>query len=231
MGEPEGFILIGGASRRMGRDKAELKLGELDFVQRIAQSLHAVAKSVRLVGSRVDERRWSIPLIRDQYAGCGALGGLHAALAACQADWALIVACDLPFVSAPFLRFLTERATTDTEAVIPRQRDARLQPLCALYRRAPCLTAITALLQQGEKRVHTLLARLERVRAVAWEEYAALPNSEWLLFNVNSPDDYARACALLACGAFDVAQSSAEQQTCAISDESGAERREDHPRL
>lgn len=233
MSETEGFILVGGASRRMGRDKAELKLGEIDFVQRIAQSLRAVTNSVRLVGSKVNERRWSIPLVRDRYVGCGALGGLHAALAACQAEWALIVACDLPFVSPPFLRLLAERTAPDHEAVVPLQRDARPQPLCALYRREPCLAAVAELLERGERRVHALLANLQRVRTVTWEEYAALPSSEWLLFNVNSPGDYARACALLASGRFDVARSPTAEHTRArfAGGESSAEENADHSSL
>src|SRR5688572_19450540 len=89
----EGFILTGGASSRMGSDKAQLKMGEYSFTELIATALSAVAHPVRSVSATPAAagsllRLTNVPDIFPQW---GALGGLHAALAACNSPWAVVV--------------------------------------------------------------------------------------------------------------------------------------------
>src|SRR4030095_16562846 len=95
------FILAGGQSRRMGTDKARLTLQGQSFVERVAAELAAVTPSVTIVGNRrsATQAGINLPIVSDVYPDCGALGGVHAALSACLATWALIVACDFPFVT------------------------------------------------------------------------------------------------------------------------------------
>src|SRR3982751_3045935 len=133
--EIEGFILVGGASRRMGADKAELKLGHRSFVERVAEALAAIAAEVSVVGDRDETQIHHLKVVRDVYPAWGALGGLHGALSACRKRWAAVVACDLPFVTGElFVRLASLRENFD--AVVPVQPDGRLQPLFALYRAA-----------------------------------------------------------------------------------------------
>ncbi|HYG82174.1 MAG TPA: NTP transferase domain-containing protein, partial [Pyrinomonadaceae bacterium] len=134
MQDVEGFILVGGRSSRMGRDKARLTLGGLDFVGRIRDALAALTARVTLVGPAERCAAWPrLPSVPDFYVEWGALGGLHAAAAAARAEWAVVVACDLPFVTGElFVRLASLRENFD--AVVPVQRDGRRQPLCALYR-------------------------------------------------------------------------------------------------
>ncbi|HEX8144267.1 MAG TPA: molybdenum cofactor guanylyltransferase [Pyrinomonadaceae bacterium] len=189
--EIEGFILAGGASRRMGTDKAGLKLGGVSFVERIAGALYAVTLDIRLVGARDERLAGAFPVVEDVFPGWGALGGLHAALAACRAPWALVVACDLPFVTGElFMRLASLRENFD--AVVPVQTDGRLQPLCALYRREACAPRAARLIAAGERRPRYLLPEIE-TRRVAPTELADLQDSELFLTNVNTPDDFARA--------------------------------------
>src|SRR5689334_14364995 len=138
----QGFILAGGQSRRMGRDKAHLLIENETFVDRIAATLEEVANSITLVGARQSHPRFSSA--PDVYPGWGALGGLHAALAACASKWAIVVACDLPFVTAGLFKHLAS-LRTDHDAVVPLQSDGRPQPLAALYRIEPCLARATQL--------------------------------------------------------------------------------------
>src|SRR4051812_1586009 len=96
----EGFILVGGASSRMGTDKARLELDGRSFVERISAALACVTERVSVVGAREGtSAAWALPVVPDVYAKWGALGGLHGALAACRAPWAAVIACDLPFVT------------------------------------------------------------------------------------------------------------------------------------
>ena len=96
-------ILAGGKSSRMGRDKAALMLGDETFLQRIAAELDACGfqeKYVSLGTGTAEKTEIRIPggwtVIRDRYRDCGPLGGIHAALSACRAEWALFVSCDTP---------------------------------------------------------------------------------------------------------------------------------------
>jgi molybdopterin-guanine dinucleotide biosynthesis protein A len=98
----EAFILAGGASRRMGTDKSQLLLEHRTFTERIAHTLLQLSDSVTIVGRTIPPFR-SVP---DVYPQWGALGGLHAALSACTREWAIIAACDLPFVTAEFFKHL-----------------------------------------------------------------------------------------------------------------------------
>jgi len=198
MADLEGFILAGGASSRMGEDKSRLRLGGLTFVERVARALGPVAARVRLVSSRPDASAHGLPVVSDLHESRGALGGIHAALTNCRAPLALVVSCDLPFVTRELFEHLlslrTADADADADAVAPIQPDGRPQPLCALYSAALCARVADELIRAGELRPRELLRRV-RTRWVAFEELADLPNSAHLFENVNTPEDYEKAKA------------------------------------
>jgi molybdopterin-guanine dinucleotide biosynthesis protein A len=191
--EIEGFILVGGKSSRMGMDKARLRLGELSFTEKIAAALGAISASVRLVGGQ-EARGGAWEVVPDRHAEWGALGGLHAALAASRAEWAAIVACDLPFVSGQLFERLA-LLRENFAAVVPVQADGRLQPLCALYRTAPCLLRVEELIAGGEHRPRALVERVD-ARRVFPAELADLEAADLFFINVNTPEDYAHAKAV-----------------------------------
>ena len=183
----EAFILAGGASRRMGTDKSQLPIERQTFAERIAETLLQVADSVKLVGGLGS----SFPRVADVYPQWGALGGLHAALAACKAEWAIIVACDLPFVTAEFFSLLADKRL-DHDAVVASQEDGRPQPLAALYRVDPCLQRATELIEVGRRRPLDLLEAVN----TCWVQFAELTNldqSERFFVNINTPSDYDEA--------------------------------------
>ncbi|HEY0386473.1 MAG TPA: molybdenum cofactor guanylyltransferase [Pyrinomonadaceae bacterium] len=194
MSEIEGFILIGGKSSRMGTNKAKLRLGEQSFVQKIAAALASISVRVRMVGGETSAEAQEI--VPDVYGEWGALGGLHAALDACQSPWAAIVACDLPFVTEQLFRRLAA-LRENYEAVVPVQNDGRLQPLCALYSVSACLSRTEELIAAGERRPRILLERI-RARRVAPSELADLTRADRFFINVNTPEDYRQAKALLS---------------------------------
>jgi molybdenum cofactor guanylyltransferase len=187
----EGFILAGGASSRMGTDKSKLVLEGRTFIERVRAALSAIAGQVTIVGAREQSIESSLPTVPDVVAAWGALGGLHAALSACKAEWAIVVACDLPFVSGDlFSRLASFREHFD--AVAPVQDDGWPQPLCAFYRVMPCLAMADKLIQSGERRPVTLLQSV-RTRWVAFDELNDLTGAERFFDSMNTPDDYTRA--------------------------------------
>lgn len=182
----QAFILAGGQSRRMGRDKSQLTLENQTFTDRIGQTLLEIADSVTIVGSsRTNSRYASVP---DVYPAWGALGGLHAALAACRSEWAIVVACDLPFVTTELFHYLAS-LRHDYDAVVPLQSDGRPQPLSSLYRIEPCLQRATELIEAGKRRPLDLL-ELVNTRWVPFTDLTNLDQAEKFFVNINTPDDY-----------------------------------------
>jgi molybdopterin-guanine dinucleotide biosynthesis protein A len=189
MNEFDAFILAGGASTRMGTDKAELLLSDQSFLQRIAGTLREISESITVVGRSV-----SLPGLKtttDVYSNWGALGGLHAALHACANEWAFVVACDLPFVTARLITHLAHQRNNH-DAVVPIQPDDRPQPLCGFYRVDPCLDQATALIKEGKRRPLDLLERVD-TRWVAFSELEELKQSQKFFVNINTPEDYYEA--------------------------------------
>jgi len=186
--DTEAFILTGGASRRMGTDKSQLLIEGQTFAARIAQTLLKLTDSVCVVGREADS---GLPSVGDVYPKWGALGGLHAALNACSREWAIVVACDLPFVTAEFFSFLAEKRL-DHEAVVPVQEDGRPQPLAALYRVEPCRQRATELIEAGRRRPLDLLEAV-KTRWVSFAEIRNLAQAERFFVNINTPSDYYEA--------------------------------------
>ncbi|HKG58433.1 MAG TPA: molybdenum cofactor guanylyltransferase [Pyrinomonadaceae bacterium] len=187
MNNIEAFILAGGASRRMGTDKSQLLIERQTFTERIAETLSQVVDSVALVGGSGS----NFPRVADVYPQWGALGGIHAALAACKREWAIVVACDLPFVTAELFSFLAE-LRLDHDAVVPVQQDRRPQPLAALYRVDPCLQRATELIEAGRRRPLDLLDAVN-TRWVEFDELTNLDQAERFFVNINTPSDYDEA--------------------------------------
>jgi molybdopterin-guanine dinucleotide biosynthesis protein A len=189
MEDIEGFILAGGASSRMGEDKSRLRLDGRTFVEIIAAEMRAVVCGVSIVSSRPDATTHGLTVVPDVHENLGALGGLHAALASCMATWALIVSCDLPFVTQELFARLASLRDEETDAVAPMQEDGRPSPLCALYAVQACLAVANEQLRTDELRPRALLWRV-RTRWVEFDELSELDNSAHFFKNVNTPEDY-----------------------------------------
>ena len=192
MFDVEGFILVGGQSRRMGRDKADLPLHGQTLPARIAEALSGVASRVFLVGARKEHPELNLRNVPDVHEAWGALGGIHAALTESKTDWIVVVACDLPFVTRELFEKLTRLISDVVDAIVPLQADGRPQPVCALYRRDTCLPEIERLIVAGEHSPRALLRNV-RTRFVEFAEVSDLPHAHRFFFNVNTPADYAEA--------------------------------------
>ena len=182
----EAFILTGGASRRMGTDKSQLLIERQTFTDRISETLLTVTDWVTIVGKQPEESR--LPSIADIFPQWGALGGLHAALTACKREWAIVVACDLPFVTAELFSYLAS-LRLDHEAVVPIQLDGRPQPLAALYRVDPCRQRATDLIEAGRRRPLDLLEAV-KTRWIPFDDLRNLEQAEKFFVNINTPSDY-----------------------------------------
>jgi molybdopterin-guanine dinucleotide biosynthesis protein A len=134
----EGFVLAGGESRRMGRDKALAEVAGHTLVELSLQKLRdlplAEPASVRIAGARSGLDRFAT-VVPDLHPGCGPLSGIEAALSAAIQPLAVFLPVDLPLVPSGFLRCLLERAVLSGALATYLRVAGREQPLCAIYHR------------------------------------------------------------------------------------------------
>ena len=181
-----GFLLAGGKSSRMGADKAFLQFRGRTMLERALAALGQVCPTVGIVG---DPTRFSNygSVVEDIYSGCGPLAGIHAALARSSAEWNLMLAVDMPFVSEELLSYLFSAAAQSGAVVTVPRTGKGLQPLCAVYRREFASVADRAL--KAEKYKIDALFKDLATRIVEEAELVKAGFSERNFFNINTPED------------------------------------------
>lgn len=176
-------MLVGGRSSRMGRDKALLPFRGGALVQSVARAVATAAGSAALVGSPGRHGGLGFGVTPDIYPGEGPLGGILTALQVTRAEWNLVVACDMPGISAPFLASLMEAAErSDADALVPRGPSGYLEPLCAAYHRRARQELHAAFLA-GERKI---TRAFEGLHIAEWPVTELTP-----LQNVNTPGEWA----------------------------------------
>jgi molybdopterin-guanine dinucleotide biosynthesis protein A len=177
------FILAGGKSTRMGRDKAFVPWEGRTLLERALEVTHTVSSGTRIVGAKTKFEEYGI-VVEDIYPDRGPLAGIHAALRASDKDLNLVLAVDLPFVTPALLSYLVDRALeTHKLAIVPRLA-AGWEPLCAVYRKEFADVAEEALLA-GRNAIHPLL-ECGHVRAMDEGELAAAGFPAEMFRNVNT---------------------------------------------
>jgi molybdopterin-guanine dinucleotide biosynthesis protein A len=165
----------------MGRDKARLPFRGAELVSAVTAAVTRAVGNVTLVGHA------QLPAIPDLYPGHGPLGGILTALHHTDADWNLIVACDMPEISAAFLaELLAHSMHSPADVLLPYGPDRLPQPLCAVYHRR-ALPAMEDHFARGVRQVTAALAGL----AVERFDVAELSCFQ----NVNTPEDWAAYAA------------------------------------
>lgn len=178
---PAGAILCGGASTRMGRDKAFIEVDGVPMVLRVATALReAGCHPVFAVGgNQAALIELGIEFVADLHPGEGPVGGVLTALTACATPGVVVVACDLPRLSADTIRSLV--AASGAAPAIVATTD-RLQPLCVLWS-LTLLDFVAACYGAGERRLHAVLEQIEIQRIVVDPQD---------LDNVNAPGDLSK---------------------------------------
>jgi molybdopterin-guanine dinucleotide biosynthesis protein A len=187
------FVLAGGQSIRMGRDKALLELYGRPCIEHALEKLRTLGFSPKIVGSRPDLTAFA-PVIPDIRSQTGPLGGIEAALSATDAEQNLFLPVDLPLLPREFLRWMIERVVvTHALATLPRFR-GQPQPLCAVYSKA-FLPHARAALDAGDAKVMHAVERASEIDSFDVESVAAsqswpqpIPLHRWF-HNLNTPAD------------------------------------------
>ena len=202
----------------MGRDKSQLVWGAVNFLAHAISRMQQVCDRVFVVGEKAEA---GVPLLKDIFGGSGPLAGIHTALQHTGSKWNLVLAVDMPLVSAALLNFIASHCDRSSFAIIPKtatfrvsakkglegghnRRSPALQPLCAAYHRE-FLPTIERALSNRELSIRRLLEEAaqgmmneppQAIRFIDEQELSAAGFSPEMLMNVNTPSDLERARAL-----------------------------------
>ncbi|MFH1968991.1 MAG: NTP transferase domain-containing protein [Verrucomicrobiota bacterium] len=175
------IVLAGGASRRMGKNKALLPINGRPMIEHVCAQLRNQFDQI-LVSADAAEKyaflEWDI--VRDRIPGCGPLMGMASALERSANDLNFVVACDMPDIDMTFARRLLSEAR-GYDAVVPRTGARLLEPLFAVYRKS-VLRVMRDLLTAGERRIRPVFDHC-KVKYVEW------PNSKRPQ-NLNTLEEY-----------------------------------------
>jgi len=187
-------VLAGGRSRRMGRDKALLPVGNERLLERVVRRV-AQAGPVLVVTRRAEDYPFlTVPRVPDRYPDRGPLAGLYTGFSAARTPLVATVATDMPFASPRLLRYLADYLLAHPEVDVALPVDAHdIQPLHAVYRRELARDAFARALQGPRGAIRDAFAHLRVARLPAEQLRAALgPECQpaRAFWNVNTPEAY-----------------------------------------
>jgi molybdopterin-guanine dinucleotide biosynthesis protein A len=191
------IILAGGRSRRLGQDKALLRLRGQPLLARTVHTLSALSSDLVVVSNTPEHYEpLALPVryVPDERQGRGSLMGIYSGLKAVHRPHALVVACDMPFLNLPLLRYMLT-LIEDHDVVVPRVGDF-FEPLHAMYGRG-CLPMMGHLLDQGQRRILSVFAEV-RVRYVSAAEIEPFDPQHRSFININTSEDWERVQELVA---------------------------------
>jgi molybdopterin-guanine dinucleotide biosynthesis protein A len=167
----------------MGRNKALLPVHGEPLIRSIVSAVETAAGSAILVGSEMLYGHLGFRAIPDLYPGEGPLGAIVTALGCSIAEWNLVVACDMPELSAGFLSSLLRLAReTDLDLLAPAGPSGQPEPLCAVYRESAAQPLRRAF-ERGERKAMAVF-NLVKAGVIRFEEAAYFQN-------VNTPEEWA----------------------------------------
>ena len=163
-----GFVLAGGKSSRMGRDKALLPFRGRPMVEIAVEKLRAFCSAVSVVGNRDDLSTFA-PIVHEARVDCGPVAGIEAGLRACAQPWALFIPIDVPLVPGRLLQRWAAAVTAraDCSASYLEVLGVEQPAFCLL--RPEYASALSQAVEDGERRVRTLFWTIE-----ALDPYRAL---------------------------------------------------------
>lgn len=188
------IVLAGGrASRLGGVNKARLEVGGRPLLERVLDSVAPLTSQLLVVGHLAGGLPPSrAQVVPDLFPGGGSLGGILTGLIHSKYDLAIVVGCDMPFLSTDLLRLILE-SSQGSDVTVPRIGPYQ-EALHAAYRRS-CIPVFQDALESGRRRIVDCYARV-RLREIPEEELRRLDPELRSFMNVNTPEELERArCA------------------------------------
>lgn len=193
---PKAAILVGGRGKRIGKEKATLKICGKTFLERIVKALKGfdiaiVCRDLEQINTYKKIFNFNCAFIKDSVENFGPLAGIHAALSYFK-DYTLIVAVDLPFVKGDVaMAIYKECIKMNADALIPCKCN-KFEPLLACYS-YKALKEIEKSFKRQERKILVPVERLKRVVFYNMENLRKLDKDLISFFNVNTKEDLRRA--------------------------------------
>jgi molybdopterin-guanine dinucleotide biosynthesis protein A len=188
------LILAGGLSTRMGYDKKGLELGGTGVLERLIAALESLFSEI-ILSTRSPLARPGVVSLADEI-GEGPIAGLYRGLRACRSAYLYVTACDMPFLSVPYIRYMKERLLALQPDACVAQRKGRYEPFNAFYHK----NSAPYLLRAIEEKRYGIHHALKEMRLHVIDEETLNRFNDTMFFNINCQSDLAQAEALIGEG-------------------------------
>jgi molybdopterin-guanine dinucleotide biosynthesis protein A len=195
-----GYVLAGGGSTRFGRDKALVEIDGVAMLLRMRALFSGVCQEVAVIAPRERYAALGVTGVPDRWEGQGPLAGIITALRTtkesdAQAEWNLIVGCDMPFLTPEWLAYLVERASASGAEVVAPRSPQGLEPLCACWRHSAA-TKLQSSFDAGVRKITAAMTGLE-MEVVDEADWKRFDTSGRLFWNMNTAEDFDEAKRIL----------------------------------
>jgi len=185
-----GIVLAGGENRRMGKDKAFLKVAGMPMIEHVLRALRkSVERIIIVTNSPEAYASFDALVITDACDKRGPLTGLYSGLLRSQDDYNVVVACDMPFLNSGLLTYMAGLAG-EYDVVLPKIGNFT-EPLHAVYRRG-LLPVIEDHIKKEQQRIQNIFTGL-RVRYLTEKEIDRFDPLRRSFINLNTPEEYEEA--------------------------------------
>ncbi len=184
-----GVILSGGKSHRMGEDKAFIEIEGIPIIQKTCNLFRGLFREVLIVTNQRElYLHLGATVHEDLLLNAGALGGLYTGLMYSSFPYAFTVACDMPFLKASVIRYLSQQ-TEGYDVVVPKTEDG-LHPLHAIYSKN-CISPIHEMLKEKKSRIIDFYSSV-RVKVIEPKEILSVDPKMESFINLNTREELMR---------------------------------------
>lgn len=180
-----GILLAGGLSKRMGREKGLIPVGDVLLYQFPLRVLESLSRKILISTCRQLAMEEPHEQVCDVISGIGPISGLYTCLKHSETDLNLVVPYDLPLVNRELFLHLLEHAN-GYDVVIPAMEPGKPEPLCGIYRKS-VLPFIQEMIREKNYAIHQLFPRVNSKIVQVNSSLSFF--HEKLFSNVNSPAD------------------------------------------
>ena len=194
------IILAGGSSKRLGRDKALIKLAGKTLILHVIDSVSKLVDEIVVVTS-IDqklafERLLDYPIVMDEYEMRSPLIGALTGFKNVQGEYSMLLPCDTPFISDKITSILFDLCI-DMNAVIPRRPNGFIEPLQAVYRTKQALDATKTTLRHERFDFRSLIKNLEKIKYVSTTVLQQVDSELLTFFNINTHEDLRKSKTIM----------------------------------
>ena len=188
-------VLAGGQSRRMGRDKAFLKVGQRLVIERVLDYVRPLTDDLFIsTNTPAKYERFGLRTVSDVYPDKAALGGIYSVIEAARYDNVLVLACDMPLLNVDLLKYLISLTGT-ADVIAPLIDPPQPETMHAIYHKN-CLPAIKPRLMANKLRVISFFDDVS-VRYLSKDEVAEFDPNFYAFINMNTPEEWQRVRTLV----------------------------------